>query len=61
MSLRCWTCGGRWPSACGVQTVQESPPAYEPQSNGSVENAVRQLKGLIRILMLALQERIKGE
>eukprot|EP00969_Alexandrium_andersonii_P260550 11519630-Alexandrium_andersonii.AAC.1 len=28
----------------GVQTVQESPPAYEPQSNGSVENAVRQLK-----------------
>eukprot|EP00969_Alexandrium_andersonii_P085478 3768737-Alexandrium_andersonii.AAC.1 len=28
----------------GVQTVQESPPAYEPQPKGSVENTVRQLK-----------------
>eukprot|EP00969_Alexandrium_andersonii_P270934 11975078-Alexandrium_andersonii.AAC.1 len=28
----------------GAQAAQESPPAYEPQSNGSVENAVRQLK-----------------
>eukprot|EP00969_Alexandrium_andersonii_P100196 4419938-Alexandrium_andersonii.AAC.1 len=41
--------------------MQESPPAYEPQSNGSVENAVRQLTGLIHTLMLALQERIQGE
>ena len=44
----------------GVQTVLESPPAHEPQANGAVENAVRQLKGLIRTLMLALQERIQG-
>ena len=26
--------------ALGMQVVEESPPAYEPQSNGSVENAV---------------------
>ena len=48
-------------SALGLQVVEESPPAYEPQSNGSVENAVKQVKGLTRTLMLALQERIKGE
>eukprot|EP00969_Alexandrium_andersonii_P291868 12899498-Alexandrium_andersonii.AAC.1 len=45
----------------GVQTVLESPPAHEPQANSAIENAVRQLKGLIRTLMLALQERIQGE
>eukprot|EP00969_Alexandrium_andersonii_P278760 12320175-Alexandrium_andersonii.AAC.1 len=45
MSLRCWICDVRWQSAFGVQTAQQSPPAYEPQSNGSVENAVRQLRG----------------
>eukprot|EP00969_Alexandrium_andersonii_P077435 3414675-Alexandrium_andersonii.AAC.1 len=28
----------------GVQTVLESPPAYEPQANGAIENASRQLK-----------------
>eukprot|EP00969_Alexandrium_andersonii_P017889 782864-Alexandrium_andersonii.AAC.1 len=39
----------------------ENPPAYEPQANGSVENAVKQLKGLVRTLMLALQARIQGE
>eukprot|EP00969_Alexandrium_andersonii_P343475 15182033-Alexandrium_andersonii.AAC.1 len=38
-----------------------APPAHEPQSNGSVENALKQLKGLIRTLMLALQARIQGE
>eukprot|EP00969_Alexandrium_andersonii_P049691 2180956-Alexandrium_andersonii.AAC.1 len=45
----------------GVQIVLESPPACEPQANGAIENAVRQLKGLIRTLMLALQEQIQGE
>ena len=45
----------------GMQVVQEAPPAYEPQSNGSVENAVKQVKGMVRTLMLALQARIQGE
>ena len=47
--------------ALGLQALPEAPPAYEPQSNGGVENAVKQLKGLIRTLMLALQARIQGE
>eukprot|EP00969_Alexandrium_andersonii_P294954 13037802-Alexandrium_andersonii.AAC.1 len=34
---------------------------YEPQPNGSLENAARQLKGWIRTLMLALQGQIQGE
>eukprot|EP00969_Alexandrium_andersonii_P118480 5239693-Alexandrium_andersonii.AAC.1 len=45
----------------GFQTAQASPPAYGPQSNASVKNAVRHLKGLTRASMLALQERIQGE
>ena len=35
-------------------------PAYEPQSNGSVENAVKQVNGMARALMMALQARIQG-
>ena len=50
-----------WLVPWGVQALPEAPPAYEPQSNGGVENAVKQLKGLIRTLMLALQARIQGE
>eukprot|EP00969_Alexandrium_andersonii_P106304 4690255-Alexandrium_andersonii.AAC.1 len=61
MSLRGWTCDGPSPSALGCRLCRSRPPAYEPQSNSSVENAVRQLKGLTRALMLALQERIQGE
>eukprot|EP00969_Alexandrium_andersonii_P209242 9240484-Alexandrium_andersonii.AAC.1 len=45
----------------GLQAVMEAPPAHEPQSNGSVENAVEELKGLVCALMLALQARIQGE
>eukprot|EP00969_Alexandrium_andersonii_P265838 11748255-Alexandrium_andersonii.AAC.1 len=47
MSRRWWTCTGLYCDVAerlGVQTVVESPPAYGPQANGSVENAVRQLK-----------------
>eukprot|EP00969_Alexandrium_andersonii_P253513 11204660-Alexandrium_andersonii.AAC.1 len=61
MSLRCWTCGGRWPGAWGFLLRRSCPPAFGPQSNGSDEDAVRQLKGLIRTLMLAPQERSQGE
>eukprot|EP00969_Alexandrium_andersonii_P251163 11101138-Alexandrium_andersonii.AAC.1 len=48
----------------GVENLQvtlEHLPAYEPQANGLVENAAGQLTGLVRTLMLALQERIQGE
>eukprot|EP00969_Alexandrium_andersonii_P337801 14929110-Alexandrium_andersonii.AAC.1 len=45
----------------GLRAVTEAPPAHERQPNGSVENAVKQLKGLIRALTLALQARIQGE
>eukprot|EP00969_Alexandrium_andersonii_P169864 7510008-Alexandrium_andersonii.AAC.1 len=59
MSRRWWTCAGLSESAWACR-LPESPPAYELQANGSVENAVGQLKGLIRAPMLALQERIQG-
>ena len=42
----------------GIQSVPEQPPAYEPQSNGAIECGVRQFKGLLRTLCLALEERI---
>eukprot|EP00969_Alexandrium_andersonii_P027549 1201756-Alexandrium_andersonii.AAC.1 len=50
--------------ASGVANLQvalESPPAYEPPANGSVENAAKHLQGLVRAMMLALQERIQGD
>ena len=45
----------------GCQAILEAPPPYEPQSNGSVENAVQLVKGMVRTLMLALEARIQGE
>ena len=42
----------------GIQSVPEQPPAYEPQSNGAIECGVRQFKGLLRTLCLALEDRI---
>ena len=44
----------------GMQVVPESPPAHEPQSNGLVENGAKQVKGMIRTLMLTLEGRIEG-
>eukprot|EP00969_Alexandrium_andersonii_P132572 5862222-Alexandrium_andersonii.AAC.1 len=44
MSLRCWTCDVRWPSAWGSRLFRSRPL----------------LKGLIRALVLALQERVQG-
>ena len=43
------------------QAIIEAPPLDEPQSNGSVENAVKLVKGMVRTLMLALEARIQGE
>eukprot|EP00969_Alexandrium_andersonii_P058916 2596434-Alexandrium_andersonii.AAC.1 len=60
MSLLWWICAGLSPLRLGVQTALESPPACEPQSNVSIENAVRRRKGFIRTLTLALQERVQG-
>ena len=44
----------------GMQVVPESPPAHEPESNGMVEHGAKQVKGMIRTLMLALEARIEG-
>ena len=46
--------------ADGLQVVTEAPPAHEPQSNGMVESGVKQVKGMARTLMLALESRIQG-
>ena len=45
----------------GLQVVTEVPPAHEPQSNGMVERGVKQVKGMARTLMLALESRIQGD
>ena len=37
-----------------AQAIPKRPPAYEPQSHGSVENAVNQVKGMVRARMQAL-------
>ena len=47
--------------ADGLQVVVEAPPAHEPQSNGMVESGVKQVKGMVRTLMLALESRIQGD
>ena len=47
--------------AAGLQVVPGAPPAHEPQSNGMIENGVKQVKGMIRTLMLALDGRIQGD
>ena len=44
--------------ATGTQVVPEQPPAYGPQSNGAIECGVRQFKGMLRTLSLALESRI---
>eukprot|EP00969_Alexandrium_andersonii_P089179 3936567-Alexandrium_andersonii.AAC.1 len=59
MRRRGWACAGLSPSAWACRLCS-SRCAYEPQSNGSTENAARQFKGLLRTLLLALQERIQG-
>ena len=42
-----------------AQTVPRNPPAYNPQTNGSVEKAVQDVTAHIRVLILALEERLK--
>ena len=40
------------------QATEAHPPAYDSKANGSVENAVRQVQGLLRTLKLCLEARI---
>ena len=40
------------------QATEAHPPAYDSKANGSIENAVRQLQGLLRTLKLCLEDRI---
>ena len=42
------------------QIGKEHPPAYDSRSNGSVENAVKAVQGLLRTLKLGFEEKIKG-
>ena len=37
----------------------ENPPAYDPRSNGSIENAVKVVKGMLRTVKLCLEARIE--
>ncbi len=45
-----------------IETVDQAspahPPAYDSKANGAVENAVRQVQGLLRTLKLCLEDRL---
>ena len=44
----------------GVEQASfENPPTYDPRSNGSVENAVKAVKGMLRTLKSGLEERME--
>ena len=49
-------------AACKVagvqQIVEEHPPPYDSQANGAVENAVKQLRGRLRTMVLCLERRL---
>ena len=42
----------------GVEMINESPPAYESQSNGAIENMNQRIQGQFRTLRDALETRI---
>ena len=49
-------------AACKVagieQVAEEHPPPYDSQSNGAAENAVKQLRGRLRTMVLCLEKRL---
>ena len=44
---------------CDDEASFESPPAYDPRANGSIENAVQVAKGVLRTVKLCLEARIE--
>ena len=40
-------------------TVPRNPPAYDPESNGAAERAVREVQGHIRAVKLRFETKIK--
>ena len=44
----------------GVEVAREAPPAYDSRANGSIENAVKQVQGLLRTLKLSFEKCING-
>ena len=45
----------------GIPAAPVRPPPEESPSNGSIENAVRQVKDMVRVYLLALKDRLNGE
>ena len=43
------------------QVLCEAPPAEESPSNGCMENGVKLLKGVLRVHVVALEEKIGGQ
>ena len=43
------------------ETISEWAPKYDPSSNGAAEEAVKEVEGKARTLMLALCDRIQEE
>ena len=45
-----------WPGP----SLEQSPAAYEHESNGVIESGVKVGKGMLRVHLLALESRIQG-
>ena len=41
-------------------TLEQTPAEYEHESNGVIENANKLGKGMLRVLLLALEARLQG-
>ena len=43
---------------CEAETIPENSPTGESQSNGDIENAIKQVEGQIRTMKVALESRL---